>query len=258
MRKPSPNTERWGRGSDSAPWPVHQRVPSMRLLIVSDLHANTAALEQVSQEADAVAVLGDLVDYGPDPEATIKWVREYATYAVRGNHDDAVASNGPTFAGGSLAWVAEETAAWTRSRLCPTDIGYLASLPLTASFSFGGAAFLAVHSTPADPLHPYLLPEAAQHWETELSLTDAEWLLVGRTHLPFALQFGAKTVVNPGSVGQPRDGIPLASYAVWEDGDVSLVRRQYDIAEVVRQLDATGLSADARTRLATVLRTGRR
>ena len=81
----------------------------MRLLIVSDLHANAAALEQVSQEADAVVVLGDLVDYGPDPEATIKWVREYATYAVRGNHDDAVASNGPTFAGGSLAWVAEET-----------------------------------------------------------------------------------------------------------------------------------------------------
>jgi len=230
----------------------------MRLLIVSDLHANAAALEQVSQEADAVVVLGDLVDYGPDPEATIKWVREYATYAVRGNHDDAVASNGPTFAGGSLAWVAEETASWTRSRLSQADIGYLAALPLTASFSFGGAAFLAVHATPADPLHPYLFPEASEHWSTELSLTDAEWLLVGHTHLPFALQFGAKTVVNPGSVGQPRDGIPLASYAVWEDGDLSLVRRQYDIAEVVRQLETTDLSAGARARLATVLRTGRR
>jgi predicted phosphodiesterase len=115
-----------------------------------------------------------------------------------------------------------------------------------------------VHATPADPLHPYLFPEASEHWSTELSLTDAEWLLVGHTHLPFALQFGAKTVVNPGSVGQPRDGIPQASYAVWEDGDVSLVRRKYDIAEVVRQLETTDLSAGARARLATVLRTGRR
>jgi len=230
----------------------------MRLLIVSDLHANAVALERVSQDADAVVVLGDLVDYGPDPEAAIKWVREHATYAVRGNHDDAVASNGHTFARGSLAGVAEETASWTRSRLSQADLDYLGSLPLTTSFSFGGASFLAVHATPADPLHPYILPDASEHWSTELSLADAEWLLVGHTHLPFAAQFGSKTVVNPGSVGQPRDGLPLASYAVWEDGDVSLVRRQYDIAAVVQQLDTTDLSADARRRLATVLRTGRR
>jgi hypothetical protein len=80
----------------------------VRLLIVSDLHANASALERVVEHADAVVVLGDLVDYGPDPEATIDWVRRNATYAVRGNHDEAVASGAPTGASERLVEVAEE------------------------------------------------------------------------------------------------------------------------------------------------------
>lgn len=230
----------------------------MRLLIVSDIHANGPALERVSQEADAVVVLGDLVDYGPDPEAAIEWVRRHATYAVRGNHDEAVSRNVPTFAGPALAEAAEETASWTRARLGPSYLSYLGSLPLKAEFDFGGASFLAVHATTADPLHPYFGPDASEHWQVELSLTRADWLLVGHTHLPFVSRFGSKTVVNPGSVGQPRDGLPLTSFALWEDGDVSLVHRRYDIDETVRRLDATGLSTSSRDRLAGVLRTARR
>jgi putative phosphoesterase len=230
----------------------------MRLLIVSDLHANGAALERVSQEADAVVVLGDLVDYGPDPHAAIDWVRRHATYAVRGNHDEAVASNVPTFAGPALAREAEESASWTRDQLDPAELAYLGSLPLKAQFKFGGATFLAVHATPADPLHPYFGPDAGEHWQTELSLTDADWLLVGHTHLPFASRFGSKTVLNPGSVGQPRDGLPLTSYALWEDGDITLVRRPYDIGQVVTRLNASGLAPRVSARLAGVLETARR
>jgi putative phosphoesterase len=231
----------------------------MRLLIVSDLHANVAALERVSQEADAVVVLGDLVDYGPDPEAAIEWVRQHATYAIRGNHDEAVSRGTRTGAGERLASVAEETAAWTRSRLGEVDRAFLASLPLRAEFKFGGASFAAVHAAPSDPLYPYLPPDTPNHrWQAELSGVDAEWLLVGHTHLPFVGRFGSKTVVNPGSVGQPRDGLPMTSFAVWEDGDLSLVRRQYDIAEAVRHLEAAGLSSGARRRLSGVLQTARR
>lgn len=230
----------------------------MRLLIVSDIHANATALERVSQAADEVVVLGDLVDYGPDPEATIAWVQTHATYAVRGNHDNAVGTNVPTNAGPALLGAAEESAEWTRSRLGEPDLAFLRSLPLEAAFSFGGARFLAVHATPADPLRPYFGPDATEHWQTEASSIEADWLLVGHTHLPFVSHFGSKTIVNPGSVGQPRDGLPMAGFALWEDGDVSIVRRQYDIDETIRRLDATGLSPDTRTSLAGVLRTARR
>ncbi|HEY1168417.1 MAG TPA: metallophosphoesterase family protein [Candidatus Limnocylindrales bacterium] len=231
----------------------------MRLLIVSDLHANASALERVVEHADAVAVLGDLVDYGPDPEATIAWVRRNATYAVRGNHDEAVASGAPTGASERLVDVAEESATWTRARLGDADRHFLGSLPLCAEFSFAGTTFAAVHAAPSDPLRPYLRPDTPdERWQSELASVQAEWLLVGHTHLPFMRRFGSQTVLNPGSVGQPRDGIPLASYMIWEDGDVFLIRRRYAVDDVVRRLRDVDFSAAGRERLSSLLQTGSR
>jgi len=229
----------------------------MRLLIVSDLHANASALERVAERADAVVVLGDLVDYGPDPETTVDWVRRNATYVVRGNHDEAVASGSPTGAATRMAEVAEESAAWTRARLGSADRQFLGSLPLRAEFAFAGTTFAAVHAAPSDPLRPYLRPDTPdERWQTELASVKAEWLLVGHTHLPFMRRFGPQTILNPGSVGQPRDGVPLASYMVWEDGDVFLVRRRYAVDDVVRRLGDIALSAAARASLSGLLRTG--
>jgi putative phosphoesterase len=231
----------------------------VRLLIVSDLHANVSALERVVEHADAVAVLGDLVDYGPDPEATIAWVRRNATYAVRGNHDEAVASGAPTGASERLVDVAEESATWTRARLGDADRHFLGSLPLRAEFSFAGTTFAAVHAAPSDPLRPYLRPDTPdERWQSELASVQAEWLLVGHTHLPFMRRFGLQTVLNPGSVGQPRDGIPLASYMIWEDGDVFLIRRRYAVDDVVRRLRDVDFSAAGRERLSSLLQTGSR
>ncbi|MGA2512620.1 MAG: metallophosphoesterase family protein [Candidatus Limnocylindrales bacterium] len=229
----------------------------MRLLIVSDLHANATALEQVVEQADAVVVLGDLVDYGPDPEATIAWVRRNANHVVRGNHDEAVASGAPTGASERLANVAEESAAWTRAQLGDADRQFLGSLPLHAEFSFAGTTFAAVHAAPSDPLRPYLRPDTPdERWQSELASVRAEWLLVGHTHLPFMRRFGSQTVVNPGSVGQPRDGFPLASYVIWDDGDVFLGRRRYAVDDVVRRLRDVDLSAPGRARLTSLLQTG--
>ncbi len=229
----------------------------MRLLIVSDLHANASALERVAERADAVVVLGDLVDYGPDPEATVDWVRRNVTYAVRGNHDEAVALGAPTGASARLVEVAEESAAWTRARLGDADRQFLGSLPLRAEFSFAGTTFAAVHAVPSDPLRPYLRPDTPdERWQAELASVEAEWLLVGHTHLPFLRRFGTQTILNPGSVGQPRDGVPLASYMIWEDGDVFLVRRRYAVEDVVHRLGDVTFSASARASLSGLLRTG--
>lgn len=229
----------------------------MRLLIVSDLHANASALERVAEQAVAVVVLGDLVDYGPDPEATVDWVRRHATYAVRGNHDEAVASGAPTGASERLVDVAEESAAWTRARLTAAHRSFLGSLPLRVDFSFAGTTFAAVHAAPSDPLRPYLRPDTPdERWQSELASVRAEWLLVGHTHLPCMRRFGSQTILNPGSVGQPRDGLPLAGYMLWDDGDVFLIRRRYAVDDAVSRLRDAGLSPGALARLSSLLQTG--
>ncbi len=229
----------------------------MRLLVISDLHANLAALERVVDTADAVVFLGDAVDYGPDPAAAVEWVRSRATHAVRGNHDEAVGNGGPTGAAPAWADLAEASASWTRAALSDADRAFLGSLPLRAEFSFGGARFLALHGAPLDPLYTYLPPETPEaEWERQLDGVDADWLLYGHTHRPLLARFGRTTVLNPGSVGQPRTGAPLASYAIWDDGDVFLAARAYDVARTVRELEHLPLERAGTDELVRILRTG--
>lgn len=229
----------------------------MRLLIVSDLHANLAALERVRETVDATVFLGDAVDYGPDPAAAVAWLRENATYAVRGNHDEAVAHGAPTGAAPAWADLAETSATWTRGVLEERDRAYLGELPVRLRFSFAGASFEAVHAAPLDPLYQYLPPETPEEeWRRQLAGVDADWLLYGHTHRPLLARYGGVTVLNPGSVGQPRAGAPLASYVVWDDGDVFLAARRYGVDETVERLERLRLDRSGTAELVRILRTG--
>ena len=229
----------------------------MRLLVVSDLHANDGALRAIDESVDAVVVLGDLVDYGPDPGEVVDWVRANATWVVRGNHDHAVATGEPTGASPAWADLADASATWTRDALTADRRAYLGTLPMSLTFSFGGARFTAAHATPTDPLHRYLGPETAEEsWRAELEAVDADWLLLGHTHRPLLRRVGSTTILNPGSVGQPRAGVPLATYAIWDDGDVILVHRRYDVSAVVARLRTRPVSADHLARLERTLRSG--
>jgi putative phosphoesterase len=229
----------------------------VRLLIVGDIHANFAALRRVTETADAVVFLGDAVDYGPDPAEAVDWVRREATYAVRGNHDDAVAHGTPTGAAPAWADLAEASAAWTRGALSAADRSFLGGLPVRQSFSFGGARFEALHAAPLDPLRQYLPPETPEaEWRRQLADLDADWLLYGHTHRPFLARFDRVTVLNPGSVGQPRAGAPLASYAIWDDGDVFLAARAYDVEATVERLGRTRMDRSGTAELARILRSG--
>jgi putative phosphoesterase len=98
---------------------------------------------------------------------------------------------------------------------------------------------LLVHGTPRDPLDEYLFQDPAS-WEQRLQGTDCDLVCCGHTHVPFVLQAGAMHVLNPGSVGQPRDGDPRAAYAMIEDGRISLRRAEYDISAAVDQLRRAG------------------
>ena len=134
---------------------------------------------------------------------------------------------------------------------------YLSQLPVTQTLTLDGLRFHLVHATPRDPMDEYLAADA-DAWRGRLSNIDADFLCVGHTHLPFHLDLGRCQILNPGSVGQPRDGDPRAAYAIIENGHVELKRVDYDVEAAVRQLEESGMEPELIELASQVLRTGGR
>ena len=226
----------------------------MRLLILADVHGNIDALAAIPESCDQVIFLGDAVDYGPAPSECIAWLRDRAHIALKGNHDAAVAEG---FRCGGYRGISLALRTWTRETLNEADRNYLRWLPLTESFHIGGARFHLVHAAPSEPLAKYLLPSTPdEEWRAELAGLDADFVLLGHSHLPLLRVFGCTAVVNPGSVGQPRDGDPRAGYAVWDDGRVTLHRIEYDVEAAAKRLEALPLDAEVTEAMAAILRAG--
>ena len=226
----------------------------MKILIISDLHANLEAIEALPREFDQLWVLGDLVNYGPDPSAAIRYVRQHAAMVVRGNHDHAVAFGEDSRCSARFRRMAEETCQYTRSVLQEDERRYLQALPLKAGCDVGGVHFLLCHAVPSNPLYEYRLADS-DLWSGD----PAEWsgvVLTGHTHIPFQRSCAGKIVVNPGSVGQPKNGRAEACYAVWQDGRITLGSVAYDVEKTVEKLRRLALSAAVFDELAFVLRNG--
>lgn len=247
----------------------------MRIVIVSDVHANLAALEAVLRHAarggtiDGVWNLGDSVGYGPQPSECIARLRELGAASVVGNHDLAAAGLRGT---AEFNPDAAEAAKWTAERLSRDEKPFLAGLPqvllmpdlsLKAGASELGMGFTLVHGTLRGPVWEYLYSyEAAA---AQLGMQRSPCSLVGHTHVPMVvvedgrlprgcalyragdgqevLLGGQKLVINPGSVGQPRDGNPLAAYAVYDTAEatVTLRRVEYDVGATQKLMEAAGL-----------------
>ena len=224
----------------------------MKYAIISDLHANLEALQAVLDDAaprvDAVVCLGDVVGYNADPHECLRRVRETCAVVIAGNHDQAAC--GVRRYDDFNDW-ARQAMDWTRQRLSAAELGYLNALPETAPF---GNGWLAAHGSPRD-MDEYLFDAlgfevAFDHLRRRRP--DVRGCFVGHTHLPMIWacssdgrveQVGAESqtvtldptcryVVNPGSVGQPRDGSPLAAYAILDEAaaTVEFRRISYDIA----------------------------
>jgi putative phosphoesterase len=228
----------------------------MRILIVSDIHANWPALAAVREDCDVCLCLGDLVDYGCEPAPCLDWVRRRATHVIRGNHDHGAAQDVAVYGGLGFKYLTGATRPLTRALLSPADLRYLADLPVTYTVRLDRRRFLLVHATPRDPLDEILLadPEA---WAKRLEGVDADVVCVGHTHQQFAFTVNGTLVINPGSVGLPRDGDPRAGYAVLEGERVEFRRVAYPVEETVRVVEASPLPERAKAMLAHVYRTGR-
>jgi putative phosphoesterase len=187
----------------------------------------------------------------------IDWIRRHATVAIRGNHDHSVGQRVQPPMGMGLRKLAGETRKQHWNTLSASHLKYLSRLPVSQSIQLGGKHFFLVHATPRDPMDEYLANEP-EVWRSRLEGIEADFICVGHTHLQFHLDLGKCQVINPGSVGQPRDGDPRAAYAIIEDGRVELKRVAYDIEAAVRALRDAELPPDAAALAETILRSGGR
>jgi len=227
----------------------------MKVVILSDIHANSAALGSLREEYDELWVLGDLVDYGPNPCEVVDFVRSKASVVVRGNHDHAVAFGEDPRCSARFREMAEQTQLLCERLLSRKQKQYLGKLPLHAVVERDRKRVYLCHAVPSDPLFTYC-PEDSDRWPVECARVRADVLLVGHTHIPFIRKLGDCLLVNPGSVGQPKNGNPAMSYAVWENGKIELRSHAYPVEKTVSQIRSLPLSGSVQRGLIDVLRTG--
>ena len=227
--------------------------------VISDVHGNMPALEAVLDdmpEVDALVNAGDVVGYNPYPSDCVEEVRSRGTVSVQGNHDRAVA--GETKFG--FHTDAGRAVEWTRERIDEDERGWLDGLPAERETVLKGVRVKTVHGAPGEP-DRYIYPR-----DFSPSLLGGEDVLVlGHTHVQVKREFDEGVVVNPGSVGQPRDSDPRAAYALLEakgdgdadaDGDggpdvgVELRRVEYPVEEVQEEIRRAGLPESLAERLA--------
>jgi diadenosine tetraphosphatase ApaH/serine/threonine PP2A family protein phosphatase len=242
----------------------------MRYLVLSDLHANLEALEAVLHHAegtwDRVIVLGDLVGYGADPDAVVDRIRSLMPIAViRGNHDKAAAGVEDA---SNFNPAARAAAMWTARALGEANRAFLQSLP--AGPLLVDDVLEICHGSPFD--EDFYIFDGEDAWRA-LESTRSGLCFYGHTHValaflrsgnvfeaivpegtetPIQAENGRRLLVNPGSVGQPRDGDPRAAYAVYDsaEGVVTLRRAPYAVERAQEKILAAGLPRALANRLA--------
>lgn len=240
----------------------------MRIAILGDIHANLEALEAVladarSHEVGGFACVGDVVGYNADPSECLRLVRERCSHVIAGNHERMVL-------GASLYGVrkeALEATEWTRNQLTSDELRYIEELPDDARV---GNTILLVHGSPRDKDEYILSTDAIRENLQTLRMhyPETRVCFFGHSHCPMVI--GAPEVhtrfhetrrldldrsrvylINPGSVGQPRDACPNASCAVFDDEAfvVTIYRLPYDIATTQKKVIGAGLDRKLAARL---------
>jgi len=235
----------------------------MKILLISDIHGNWAALQAVlaaEPNVDQILCLGDLVNYGPQPAECVAWAMQTLTsdWLIQGNHDRAVALDEDPRSSVPYKTLAAATQELSKRLLSPEMKQFLAGLQPLQRFKLNEAICVACHAVPSEPLYEYFPQDSpVTLWESELnSINYPDFLFGGHTHVPTKTQFRRTLIVNPGSVGQPKDGDARAAYAIWEDGEVFLRRAEYDVEQTIRAYEGQGLERHTIDVLAEILRTG--
>lgn len=211
----------------------------MKIGFISDIHANAPALRVVldglaDRDVDRILCAGDVVGYYPFPNEVISLLQEHNVRSIVGNHDAAVLDENPS----RFSINAKRAADWTRRQLTPENNAFLESLPLTIKETIDGRDIYMVHGSPDDPLNEYIWDDDVDERALGFWFDDRpELVIFGHTHRPFVKEITSTMVLNPGSVGQPRDKNPRSSFAVVDLHSLSVDRYRvdYDIDAVASE-----------------------
>jgi len=207
----------------------------VKIAFIADIHGNLPALQAVFQNmpvVDLCVCTGDLVGYYPDVNEVCNFVRNYGIVTVRGNHDAYVL--------GALEPAAEKATAyrsfWTRDQLSTENKRWLATLPVELAFRCEAYKISLRHASPWDE-STYLYQDSEEL--RKISLKQFELLVLGHTHHPMQIDRGKGFIVNPGSVGQPRDWNPKASYLLFDtkSSQFEFRRVAYDVERLQKRLE---------------------
>ncbi len=244
----------------------------MSTAIISDIHGNASALRAVLADIDTrgierIVCLGDIIGYGPEPLACVDLVAERCAWSLMGNHDFGVLYEPTNFNA-----AAENAAYWTRTQFDQTEdvedrsrryrfLGRLRVRVVESKVINGERSMLAVHGSPRRPINEYIFPDDAvgDQMKMRAIFEEIEGIAVcGHTHVPgvftdepefyppdelgegmsYTFSPEEKAIINVGSVGQPRDFDPRASYAILDESSVSFARVEYDIDETASRIRA--------------------
>jgi len=213
----------------------------MKFAVVSDIHSNLHAL-QAAQEVikenhvDMVVCAGDIIGYGAFPNECCEIVKRLAVHCIFGNHEVSALTR-------DTIWMnpyAAKASKWTSDVLNQDSRDYLASIEQCAKFESSGARVAMCHGS-LESVVEYVYEGDAR--ESMLTSAGSDILILGHTHIPYMKKFGSSLILNPGSIGQPRDGDPKGSLAVIDTATriSSIIRFDYDIEAAWSAIVSAGL-----------------
>lgn len=217
--------------------------------LIADVHSNVVALKAVLSILDAVGAekilhAGDIIGYNPYPDETVGLFKKKKIISILGNHDRALITEDTS----DFNPYAAAALKWTENTMSPDNIDYICELKDIEYINLQGSRIALVHGSPRDP-DKYIYPEDVE--PDFLKAVDCDILVLGHTHVQFKKEYPEGMIVNPGSVGQPRDGDPRAAFAVldMESREVKLQRTSYDIEKVIEDMLAAHLPKELALRL---------
>ena len=213
-------------------------------------------LSAITQPFDVCLCLGDAIRLRARPRAVRSLGDDPSTYAIRGNHDHGVAQGIPVTGANGFRYLTQVSRPSMWESLGPEERRYLLQLPVTQRATLGGKRYLMVHATPRDPLDEYLFKDP-QIWAKRLQNVEADVVCVGHTHIQFNIDVNGVIVLNPGSVGLPRDGDPRAGYAIIDDNKIEMKRIEYPVEQTIARIEAMPWPRRGKEIMGFVLRSGR-
>lgn len=226
----------------------------MKIAVVSDIHANFDAWLGFEEDYDELWILGDLVNYGPQPRETIEAARARADIIIQGNHDYAVAHDDDSRWSEKYRKLSTITRAFTSSAITAEQKRFLGRLPRQLQVERDGVIFHLTHATIADS-HYGKWPRDDAAVLAQIAMLPARVIFCGHSHVPGIREVAGRIIVNPGSIGQSRSGHAVSSYAIWEDGKIELKSYAYPVESVIRKIRALDFPGETGNELARILTT---